>query len=145
MVNKSLTILFLLCLFYSPAYGSELLSEEASNYYYGAVKAQGKGDFYNAEVNYQKCILLDTGYKKFAFNNYGVMYANKGDMSKAEFAFKEALRIDPGYKAPAFNLSLLYLKMSISCKSSTKMFDYIKKAYRYYPEKSFIIERAGGY
>ena len=143
MNNRTLIIFFLISSFCYLAYGSELLSEEAIGYYNDGVKAQKSGDFYNADINYQKSILLDVDCKKFVFNNYGVMYAEKEDMQRAETAFKEALAIDPDYNAVILNLSLLYLKISKISKDRgdvRKALDYLEKAFYNYPKKSFIIE-----
>ena len=120
------------------------MSEEAINYYNEGVRAQKKGDLYNAEINYQKSILLDVDCKKFVFNNFGVMHADKGKMHEAEIAFKEALKIDSGYNAAVSNLSLLYLKMSKLAKDRgdvRKVLDILEKAILYLPKKSFIIEQ----
>jgi tetratricopeptide (TPR) repeat protein len=145
MINKSIIILFLICLFCNPSYGSKLLSEEALNYYNEGVRAQMRDDLYDAEINYQKAILLDTNCKKFVFNNYGVIYAYRGETEKAESAFKEALKIDPDYHVATSNLSLLYLKLSMFYKNKgdvKRAFDNLEKAFCYihYREEPFIIE-----
>jgi len=143
MNNRILIILFLICLFCNLAFGAELLSEEAIGYYNDGVRAQKKGDLYNADINYQKSILLDVDCKKFVLNNYGLIHASKGQMQKAEIAFKEALKIDPDYNAAIFNLSLLYLKISKLSKDRgdvRKALDYLEKAFYHFPKKSFIME-----
>ncbi len=143
MIGKSLVILFLVCLFCNSTYGSELLVEEAFNHYREGLKAQKMGDFYNAQTNYQKSILLDAKYKKYIFNNLGVLHTSKGEMKEAEIKFKEALKIDPYYNVAIVNLSILYFKLSIFYKNkgdTKKALENLEKAFYYYPEKTFILE-----
>jgi len=144
MLKKYLIILFFIALSCKLAYSSELLSKEALTHYNEGVRAQMRGDFDTAKVSYQKSVLLGAKYKKFALNNFGIICANRQESDKAEAAFKEALEIDPAYQVAAFNLSLLYLKLSISYKDkgdTKRALDYLELALSYYPEKSFIMEK----
>ena len=145
MVNRALMMLFLLCSFCRIGYATELMSEEAINYYNQAVKAQKMRSYYQAQTGYHKAIIVDqdTKYKKFIFNNLGVIHAESGDVAKAEVAFREALKLDPDYKTAGSNLALLYLKVAIAYKDkgqTKKALENFEKAFSYYPEGAFMIE-----
>jgi len=147
MISKSVFILFFIFLLCNIVFGSGLFSEKAIGYYNEGVRAQKRGDFYTAQMNYQKSILLGISYKKFVFNNMGVLYANLQDTGRAETTFKEALMIDPNYDTVAYNLSLLYLKLSIFYKENGDVknaLENLEKAFYYHPKKSYIIEEEKG-
>jgi len=95
------------------ACAGELVAQEAITYYKEGVKAQKGSNFEAADVSYKKCLLVDPSnrnWKKYIFNNYGIMYAKQGDMESAEKAFNEALKIDPDYLPAKLNLGFVYDK-----------------------------------
>ncbi|MFC1657922.1 hypothetical protein ACFL1D_00905 [Candidatus Omnitrophota bacterium] len=145
MIKETLIALSVLVLLPCVVHGSELLSEEALNYYNEGVKAQRMGDFYSAETSYQKTMIIDKSSKckKSIFNNMGLMNLKRGEAARAEMAFKEALKLDPEYKTAASNLALLYLKLALSYKdrgNTIKALENFEKAFAYYPQKDFVIE-----
>ena len=145
MVNRSLIIFFIFCLFCNAGYSSELLREEAFNHYNEGLRQQVAGDFKNALTNYQRALIIDKNSlcRKFILNNTGLMYIEQGKAQEAELAFKDALALDTNYDTAAFNLSLLYLKMAKHYKETgdEKMAsDYFEKAFAYYSDKTFIVE-----
>lgn len=107
------TIFLALFLFsvYNISCAGDLASKEAENYYKEGVKLQQRGDFREAEINYQKVLIVDpfnSTWQKYIINNRGVMYGQMGDLRMAEQLFNEALAIDPGYETAKLNLGFIY-------------------------------------
>lgn len=103
-----LLILFALC--YNFGFAGPLVSDEAGNYFNEGLKAQEAGNFETAEINYQKTLILaphSLKWKKYIYNNYGVMFAQLGDPEQAELSFNKALEIDPQYQPAILNLGLI--------------------------------------
>ena len=125
-----LVVVFLLCC--SVSYAGDLTSKEAVNYYNDGVKAQKGGNLAEADINYQKALLLDPNNRewvKFIMNNRGVMFAQFGDLDRADEAFRIALQADPGYKAAQMNMGILSDKRRTRCESLeywAKVFDLDK-------------------
>ena len=143
MVSRLAMALLFICLFCNSANASELLIQEALNYYNAGVKAQEWDDFAGAEINYQKAVLIDRRLEKFVFNNFGVMFAKRGLFQEAELAFSQALSIEPDYKTAISNIFLLYQKLYAYYQqqgSRDKAVYYLERALSYSPVKSFIIE-----
>ena len=118
--QRLLLLAVLLLAFCSFAFAGELISKEAVNYFNAGVKAQKGANFVEAEINYQKTLIVapnDTNWQKFILNNRGVMYAQMGDLEKSDASFKAALQIDPNYKAAQLNLGLLNEKRMSRCES----------------------------
>ncbi|HOU36473.1 MAG TPA: tetratricopeptide repeat protein [Candidatus Omnitrophota bacterium] len=110
------------------SHAGKLVEEEGANYYNEGVKAQRAGVFDTAIVAYQKAMVIGldaANYRKFVYNNVGVIYAEKGEMDQAEAMFLEALKLDPEYKAVNFNLAVLYMKQGLCNKAMI----YLTKSY----------------
>ncbi|MCM8792341.1 MAG: tetratricopeptide repeat protein [Candidatus Omnitrophica bacterium] len=125
--KKYLLFVLLVSGFCNFLYAGELVSTEAPNYYKEGVKFQKAGRFNDADIAYQKVLLVDpynSNWKKYIFNNYGIMYAKQGDLKKAEAAFNEALNIDPHYQTAQINLAFVYEKT----RSKLESIEYWLKA-----------------
>jgi tetratricopeptide (TPR) repeat protein len=112
-LRKALFLLVVLLMSCSLSFAGELTSKEAVNYFNDGVKAQKECKLQEAEMNYQKTILLDPSNRdlqKFIVNNRGVMYVQQGDLEKAEAAFNEVLKMDPNYRPAQLNLGFIYDK-----------------------------------
>lgn len=113
MTRRVVFALAVVLLLASAAYAGELVAREAITYYKEGVKSQKGQNFEAADMAYKKCLLVDPydqNWKKYIFNNYGIMYAKQGDMESAEKAFTEALKIDPNYLPAKLNLGFIYDK-----------------------------------
>jgi len=110
------TLFFVLC---GVCFAAGLTAKEAVNYYNKGVEAQRNSNFAEADINYQKTLLVDPNnsmWQKFILNNRGVMYAQVGDPEKAEASFKAALGIDSKYKPAITNLTVIYEKRLNRCQ-----------------------------
>jgi len=140
---KRLFLFFALFLCYGLCQAGELISKEAASYYNEGVKAQKASNFGEAEINYQKTLLLDpynTDWEKFIINNRGIMYAQDGDLKKAEAAFNRALKIDPDYTVPKLNLGFIYEKRRSKLESIEYWLKVLNINLEEVKPKGFIIE-----
>ena len=109
--NTLIALVLLFSLGLGNLFAQELSSKEAMGYFSQGVEAQRKGDAFQANVFYQKALLLDSkskDLKKYIHNNYGVMYFKSGEAAKAEEFFNEALAIDQDYFPARVNLGFIY-------------------------------------
>ena len=122
----------------SVSYAGKLVEEEGINYYNEGVQAQKAGNLDTAVQSYQKAMVIGldaSNYRKFVYNNVGVIYSEKGEMDQAENMFLEALKIDPEYKATNFNIAVLYMKQGLCNKAMV----YLTKSYNISGE--YVIEQ----
>ncbi len=128
VIKKALVLCLLAAMCAGMSFASELTAKEGINYFNEGVKAQKSGDLQTAMTAYQKAMYvgLDVAtYRKFIYNNVGVIYAETGNTAQAEEMFVESLRIDPAYKQANFNLGILYIKMGQCSKS----LEFLTRAY----------------
>jgi tetratricopeptide (TPR) repeat protein len=128
-MRKALLLVVMLFVVCSFCYAGELVSSEAGKYFNAGVKAQKGGNLVEAEINYQKTVLLDPNnldWQKHILNNRGIMFMQMGDVEKAEAAFRAAMQIDPGYKPAKLNLGLLIDKQRSRCESLEYWFKVFK-------------------
>ncbi len=120
------------------SFAGKLVEEEGLNYYNEGIQLQKAGNFDAAIVSYQKAMVIGVdaaNYRKFVYNNVGVIYAEKGEMDRAEAMFLEALKLDPEYKPANFNMAVLYMKQGLCNKAMI----YLTKSYNISGE--FVIEQ----
>jgi tetratricopeptide (TPR) repeat protein len=137
IARKVIGVAAAIFLFAGVSYAGKLAQEEGLNYYNEGVLAQKSGGLDSAIVAYQKAMVIGmevASYRKFIFNNVGVIYAAKGQMEQAENMFLEALKLDPQYKPTNFNLAVLYMKQGLCNKAMV----YLTKSYNISGE--FVIE-----
>jgi len=120
------------------SHAGKLIEEEGANYYNEGVRIQRSGNLEDAIVAYQKAMVVGldaANYRKFIYNNVGVIYAEKGNMDQAEAMFLEALKLDPQYKAANFNIAILYMRQGLCNKAMV----YLTKSYNI--SGDFVIEQ----
>lgn len=138
IARKVLVTVAAMLLLTSVSYAGKLVEEEGINYYNEGVQAQQTGGFDTALVAYQKAMVIGmevATYRKYIFNNVGVIYAAKGQMEQAEAMFLEALKLDPEYKPSNFNIAVLYMKQGLCNKAMV----YLTKSYNISGE--YVIEQ----
>jgi tetratricopeptide (TPR) repeat protein len=138
IVRKLLVAIAAVLLWTSVLYAGKLVEEEGINYYNEGVQAQKAGNYDTAVQAYQKAMVIGldaANYRKFIFNNVGVIYSEKGEMDQAENMFLEALKIDPDYKPTNFNIAVLYMKQGMCNKAMV----YLTKSYNISGE--YVIEQ----
>jgi tetratricopeptide (TPR) repeat protein len=120
------------------SYAGKLIEAEGITYYNEGVGAQKTGNLDTALVSYQKAMVVGldaSNYRKFIYNNVGVIYSEKGQMEQAEAMFLEALKLDPEYKPTNFNLAVMYMKQGLCNKAMV----YLTKSYNISGE--YVIEQ----
>ena len=120
------------------SFAGKLVEQEGLNYYNEGIQLQKAGNVDGAIVSYQKAMVIGVdaaNYRKFVYNNVGVIYAEKGEMDRAEAMFLEALKLDPEYKPANFNMAVLYMKQGLCNKAMI----YLTKSYNISGE--FVIEQ----
>jgi len=130
MPKKILFLFFIALFFVNFSYAQSLGATEVVNYYNDGVKAQEAGNLRDAFTAYQTALLIapeDPAYRKFIYNNTGVIYARRGDLETARKMFMEALDIDPNYMKANLNLALLYYKRGNKAMAA----EYFMKAYNF--------------
>ena len=138
IVRKVLVAIAAVLLWTSALYAGKLIEEEGANYFNEGVQAQKAGNFDSALAMYQKAMVIGmdaANYRKFVFNNVGVIYSEKGEMDQAESMFLEALKIDPEYKPTNFNIAVLYMKQGLCNKAMV----FLTKSYNISGE--YVIEQ----
>lgn len=91
----------------SPAFGENLLKEEAIEYRQKGYSAQQSGMLADALIFYEKAIQIDPGSSP-VYNDLGVVNEMLGQPDIAEEAYLKAIALDPGYGKAYFNLAQLY-------------------------------------
>ena len=120
------------------SFAGKLVEEEGTNYYNEGVAAQKTGNLDTAMVAYQKAMVIGMNaadYRKYIYNNVGVIYSEKGQIDQAEAMFLEALKLDKEYKPANFNIAVLYMKQGLCNKAMV----YLTKSYNISGE--FVIEQ----
>jgi tetratricopeptide (TPR) repeat protein len=138
IARKVMVTIAAVLLWTSVLYAGKLVEEEGLNYYNEGVQAQKAGNLDTALVAYQKAMVIGldaANYRKFIYNNVGVIYSDKGQMEQAEAMFLEALKLDTEYKATNFNLAVLYMKQGLC----NKAMGYLTKSYNISGE--YVIEQ----
>ena len=138
IVKRTLVAVAAVFLWTSILFAGQLIEEEGLSYYNEGVQAQKAGNLDTAVTAYQKAMVigLDAAkYRKFIYNNVGVIYSEKGEMDQAENMFLEALKIDPDYKPTNFNIAILYMKQGLCNKAMA----YLTKSYNISGE--YVIEQ----
>jgi tetratricopeptide (TPR) repeat protein len=138
IARKVLVTVAAVLLLTSVSFAGKLVEEEGFAYYNEGVQAQQTGGFDTALVAYQKAMVIGmevASYRKYIFNNVGVIYAAKGQMEQAEAMFLEALKLDPEYKPSNFNIAVLYMKQGLCNKAMA----YLTKSYNISGE--YVIEQ----
>jgi len=138
IVRKTLVAIAAVLLWTGVSHAGKLIEEEGVNYYNEGVQAQKAGNYDTAVTAYQKAMVIGldaANYRKYIFNNVGVIYSEKGEMDKAESMFLEALKIDPEYKPTNFNIAILYMKQGLCNKAMM----YLTKSYNISGE--YVIEQ----
>ena len=86
---------------------------QTASYYNEGVIAQKAGKFEEADIAYDKVLLIVPGknkrfYEKKILNNCAAMYLAQGKLDQAEATLKELLILSPNYKNALLNLGLVY-------------------------------------
>lgn len=120
------------------SFAGKLVEQEGLSYYNEGIQLQKAGNVDAAIVSYQKAMIIGVdaaNYRKFIYNNVGVIYAEKGEMDRSEAMFLEALKLDPEYKPANFNMAVLYMKQGLCNKAMI----YLTKSYNISGE--FVVEQ----
>lgn len=143
MYRKTACILVLLILIAGTCFAGELMSKEADNYFNEGVKSQTSANFVEADINYQKALLVapySLELQKYILNNRGIMLAELGDLDQAESSFKAALSIDPSYKPAQLNLGYIYEKRRSRLESLEYWLQVLNINLDQLKPKSFVIQ-----